>query len=335
MKPDMEFPSDAAVMIRTAPTVNVASPQDIQKIMLQLDEQQFMAEVMGEALEKWFYSFKVGGKLTEGVSAKGAHEFARLRAEQGFFIRFPMDGIRYEECEEMGEQGVRATVIARDGRSHAEAIGVAFYPYMVERDIKNSQGVVIRTVKEFDRFAGRKAMSVAERNAILRLIPEKTVLSALKLRAQIVAANEVEREAHARLAAERRPEAPRVVASAPQPALEPYAAPAKAPAPVQEMTLPQAKLLPLMGKPESWNNHGTKTLHECPDTVLKQARAFFTAKLTEQASPRMAEQLAAIALVLADREAYSPQMQLAPPAESLDDYVERVLTDADDGLPFD
>lgn len=327
MRPDAEFPSDAAVMIRTAPTVNVASPQDIQKIMLQLDEQQFMAEVMGEALEKWFYSFKIGGKVMEGVSAKGAHEFARLRAEQGFFIRFPMDGIRYEECEEMGELGVRATVIARDGRSHAEAIGVAFYPYMTER---RDGG------KEFDRFAGRKAMSVAERNAILRLIPEKTVLSALKVRAQIVAANETQREVQARLAAERRPEAPRVVVGASQQPVEPYATPAKpAPAAPREMTLPQARLLPLMGKPESWDNHGTKTLNECPDKVLKQARAFFTAKVKEQANTRMDEQITAIALVLADRDANSPQMQLAaPPTESLDDYVERTLADEDDDLPF-
>lgn len=322
MKPETEFPSDAAVMVRTAPTVNVASPQDIQKIMLQLDEQQFMAEVMGEALEKWFYSFKIGGKMMEGVSAKGAHEFARLRAEQGFFIRFPMDGIRYEECEEMGEQGVRATVIARDGRTHAEAIGVAFYPYMSER----SNGT-----KEFDRFAGRKAMSVAERNAILRLIPEKTVLSALKVRAQIVAANETQRELQARLAAERRPEAPRVVASAPQPAMDPYSPP-KAAVPVAEMSLPQAKLLPLMGKPDKWNGNGSKPLHECPDSVLKQASAFFTAKLKEQASPRMDEQVKAIALVLADRA--QPALHLAAPAASPIDDFPSALLDEDDDLPF-
>lgn len=198
-----EFPSSMAVAIRTAPTVTLASPSEIQHAMQQLDEQAFLAEIMGEALEKWFYSFRISGKEVEGVSAKGAHEFARLRAEQGFPIRFPMDGIRYEETSEMGEQGVRATVIARDYRTHAEAIGVAFYPYFTEKRDGS---------KEFDRMAGRKAMSVAERNAILRLIPEKTVLSALKVRARIVAENEKERAEHARLAYESRPEAPRLIA---------------------------------------------------------------------------------------------------------------------------
>jgi hypothetical protein len=44
--------------------------------------------------------------------------------------------------------------------------------------------------------------------------------------------------------------------------------------------------------------------------VLKQARHFFRDKVAEGANPRMEEQLAAIALVMDDREKNSPQESL-------------------------
>jgi hypothetical protein len=77
-----------------------------------------------------------------------------------------------------------------------------------------------------------------------------------------------------------------------------------------EMTLARALELPLMGRAESWANHGTKPLKDCPDKVLKQARHFFRDKVAEGANPRMEEQLAAIALVMDDREKNSPQESL-------------------------
>lgn len=75
--------------------------------------------------------------------------------------------------------------------------------------------------------------------------------------------------------------------------------------------LAAAKALRLMGRPESWGNRGGKPLELVPDGVLKQARRFFADLLREGTkSARMEEQIAAIDLVLADREAHSPQQSL-------------------------
>jgi hypothetical protein len=74
--------------------------------------------------------------------------------------------------------------------------------------------------------------------------------------------------------------------------------------------LAEARALPLMGRSDSWNGYGQRPLGDCPDTVLRQARAFFRKILREGSSQRVEEQLEAIALVLEDREANSPQCAL-------------------------
>jgi hypothetical protein len=77
------------------------------------------------------------------------------------------------------------------------------------------------------------------------------------------------------------------------------------------MKLEEARALPLMGRPESWSGHGRVPLDDCPDTVLRMARAFFRKIYREEKSQRVEEQLEAIELILADHEANSPQQQLA------------------------
>jgi hypothetical protein len=77
------------------------------------------------------------------------------------------------------------------------------------------------------------------------------------------------------------------------------------------LDLRTAKQLPLMGATTSWDGYGTRPLGGCPDKVLRAARRFFTAKLRERPNPRMASQLAAIALILTERESNSPQQALA------------------------
>lgn len=78
------------------------------------------------------------------------------------------------------------------------------------------------------------------------------------------------------------------------------------------MDLATAQALPLMGRPESWNGYGRTRLEGVPDGVLRQARRFFM-EITRAGtgSPRVDEQLEAIALILADREAHSPQQSLS------------------------
>lgn len=75
--------------------------------------------------------------------------------------------------------------------------------------------------------------------------------------------------------------------------------------------LARAELLPLMGRPESWHGKGGQPLGAVDDSILRQAKRFFERCLLEGANPRMTQQLEAIALILADREANSPQGSLS------------------------
>ena len=159
----------------TAP-LELASPEQVAAMMAQKDETELTAALMGEAAEEWFYEFQVGDKTIEGVGVTGAMEFARIRGEQGFPIRFPVDNIRVEEVTEHGELGVRATVVARDARGGHEGVGVAFYPWYEG----NGDGG-----KQYDDKAGRKAVSVAKRNAVLDLIPAATIVQVLKVRKEL------------------------------------------------------------------------------------------------------------------------------------------------------
>lgn len=78
------------------------------------------------------------------------------------------------------------------------------------------------------------------------------------------------------------------------------------------MDLAAAKALLLMGRPESWDGHGQRPLDECPDTVLRSARGFFSRLLREGTkNQRMEQQIEAINQLLAEREANHPQQSLA------------------------
>jgi hypothetical protein len=73
-----------------------------------------------------------------------------------------------------------------------------------------------------------------------------------------------------------------------------------------------AEHLTLMGRPESWDGWSGSPLGECPDSVLRSARGFFRKLISEGTkSVRVQQQLEAIALVLEDREARSPQQSLS------------------------
>lgn len=179
-----EFPAGTSLIRQDNAMPDLSTPQQIQAFAKEFDDQAFLASIVGEAMDKWFYSFPVAGKTVEGVSVVGAEEFARLRAEQGFPIRFPSGSVRAEEVVRNGELGIQVTVVAREARSGADGLGMAFYPYMVERE-KNGEKIRVA-----DNFPDRKALSVAKRNAILDLIPIATVLTVLKQRRMFVAQNE-------------------------------------------------------------------------------------------------------------------------------------------------
>lgn len=75
------------------------------------------------------------------------------------------------------------------------------------------------------------------------------------------------------------------------------------------MNLAEAKALVLMGRPDSWDGHGQRPLADVPDGVLRQARSFF--RRVEHPNDRTKDQVAAITLILAEREANHPQQSLA------------------------
>lgn len=179
---DINTPIPAGAMVlHSEPVMQLASPQEVQAMIRQRDEQAMMASFAGEVISSWFYEFKIGGKTVEGVGVVGAEEFARIRAEQGYPITYPFNGVRIAEDSLNGEIGVRATIVARDQRTGAEAIGTAFYPHYAKRRDGSH---------EFDDKADRKALSVAKRNAILDLVPQAMILTILKARKQLIASNE-------------------------------------------------------------------------------------------------------------------------------------------------
>lgn len=180
--------------------VRLESPEHVALAMKQLDDAQIMAAIAGEVSDSWVYSFELQGKVVEGLSVSGAVEFARIRAEKGFPIRFPQGQMDVREITWRGEEGVRAIVVGRCHQSGAEGIGLAFYPWYVER--KNRRTKEVERV--LDDKADRKAFSVAKRNAIIEIIPEDQVVALLKYRKQLIEQNKLASAAeHQRLISDR------------------------------------------------------------------------------------------------------------------------------------
>lgn len=82
--------------------------------------------------------------------------------------------------------------------------------------------------------------------------------------------------------------------------------------------LEHAKAARLIGQSYSWDGYGGKRLGDVPDAVLKSARKFFAERLAAaeyerpgRSDSRLVDQIEAIRVVLADREANSPQARLA------------------------
>ncbi len=175
--------------------VELQSPEQVAAYIRQRDDEQIMQQMLGEASTAWFYEFKIQGKPVRGVSVVGAEQFARLRAEQGFPIRFPIHNLTAREVERHGEPGIEVIAIARDYRSGAEGIGMAWYPWYPPR--KDNKAVL-------DDKADRKALAVAKRNAILDLVPEHMVRELLERGVAAISRNgERQREDVTRARAER------------------------------------------------------------------------------------------------------------------------------------
>ena len=150
-----------SVMVRSP----AASIEEARAAMALRDDDQILAACHGALIKEWMYSFAIGGKQVDGISVTGAAEIARIRAEAGFPIRFPV--VFPNEVRRNDRLGLEVQVTARDVRTGAESIALVFEPYFDEKGRPNT-------------FVERKALSKAKRNAILDLVPEQQCLQLLK-----------------------------------------------------------------------------------------------------------------------------------------------------------
>lgn len=107
-----------------------------------------------------------------------------------------------------------------------------------------------------------------------------------------------------------------------------------------------ARALPLAGKSDKWNNNGGKPIGDVPGKILAAAKDWMTGKLGDTGDERLAEQIEAIALVLA---AEGEVPEATPEKPSLMEAFAREAANAEarkrgetvpeeraqDGLPFD
>lgn len=246
----------AAATVAAEPSVSI---DEIIATMQRKDENQILAAAQGAFSEEWIYEFKVQGKTVKGISVTGAQELARIRAEQGFPIRMLLQELDHKVIN--GVEGIRCVMLARDARSHAEFYATSFYPYRK----KDKDGNWYE-----DNFPDRKALAVAQRNAVLGIVPAELAARLLEDKARLVAENKARRELEAAdgLAA-RRAQAPKVETThvpADRPVPAAVAAGAALPDPYGAANAEPA--CPLCGG-EMWDNRANKSNPRAPDFKCK------------------------------------------------------------------
>lgn len=147
------------------------APGDVFRVMDDYDAVQIMDELQGRPADVMVYSFQSGGKTQTGLSYRGVSEIARTMNEHG------MGEIRVSgahppiitEAQETNEKGetityIEATVYAEDVKNGGGNWGTARQPkFQTYRDSSKKPTL--------DPFARAKALSKAQRNAILPLLP--------------------------------------------------------------------------------------------------------------------------------------------------------------------
>jgi hypothetical protein len=146
-------------------------PDDVFRAMDALDELQILEALEGRPSEVMVYSFSSGGKTQTGLSFAGVSEVVRTMNAEGY-TSIEVDGSVppvIEEVQEEDESGkvityIQATVFARDTRNGGGLWGTARQPkFQVFRDANKKP--------QLDKFARTKALSKAQRNAMLPLTP--------------------------------------------------------------------------------------------------------------------------------------------------------------------
>lgn len=139
------------------------------------DEDLIVAEIRGELLGTMAYEFQVGGKPARGLSYEGVNAAVQTLNARGIArIKCPpAPPPAFEEVtDEEGEPAWQCTVYAEDELGGGAAWGIATQ----KKHAKRRDGNTVA-----DTFAKTKALSKAQRNAKLALIPAR-------LKADIIAA---------------------------------------------------------------------------------------------------------------------------------------------------
>jgi hypothetical protein len=146
-------------------------PEDVFRAMDAHDELQILEALEGRPAEIMVYSFRSGGKTQTGLSYAGVAEVVRTMNAAGHTkIRVsPEFAPIVEEVQEADENGdvityVQVTVYAEDALTGGGNYGTARQQkFMTYRD-ENRKPTI-------DKFAFTKALSKAQRNAMLPLTP--------------------------------------------------------------------------------------------------------------------------------------------------------------------
>lgn len=126
-------------------------PVEVFQEMDARDENQILAEMRGEQLQEFVYSIDVNGRQVINLSYAGAKEYKRQRGH------FQIVDVKTEQ----DEREIRAWVILRDLRNQDEAIGAA-------------------AADKSKPFAWTLCLNKSERNAIMKLIPAKSMAVLIK-----------------------------------------------------------------------------------------------------------------------------------------------------------
>lgn len=141
------------------------TPASIWEAVDRAEMELVMAEIAGQMIETMAYEFVVDGKTVRGLSIHGANEAAReFSVRKMGRITLPHPPIYRRTLDGAGEEVYECDVLAVDPLNGNEAWGTGDARIWAP---KKNGGVY------FDKFARRKALSIAQRNAKLGILPEE------------------------------------------------------------------------------------------------------------------------------------------------------------------
>lgn len=152
---------------------------DLPFIVMDLeDENQILAEIKGEVIDKYFYSFKQGEEEIVGLSKAGVDQSCREYADKGEVIRITSEPLERDEAEHLNVK-----IKASRFKLYKDSKGI-----MHEQELDSNWGMVRQWKKMKiksgalvpDNFYAAKAVAKAQRNAKRGLLPYTFIQAMMK-----------------------------------------------------------------------------------------------------------------------------------------------------------